>query len=85
MLLCMLLMTPACQRNGVVSTTQARVMGSSQAHHVFHLNILHGLWGAKGGGGGGESFPYLITEVLVKYLHACMRVKIDRRIFFFFS
>lgn len=28
-----------------------------------------------------ESFPYLITEV--KYLDACMHVKIDRIIFFF--
>lgn len=35
----MLLMTRASEWKGVFSTTQARVMGSSQAHHVLYLSI----------------------------------------------
>lgn len=35
----MLLMTPACEGKGVVSTTQGRPMGSSQAHHVLDRSV----------------------------------------------
>lgn len=63
----MLLMTLACQKNGVVSTTQAGVMGSSQALHVIYLNVLRRLW--KEGG-------VILSVFDQRYLHASMHVKI---------
>lgn len=81
----MLLMTPACQREwgGFHNTGQGDGIFTGTPCALSQYSTWS-LGSEEGGGGVGvESFPYLITEVLVKYLHACMHVKIDRRIFFF--
>lgn len=75
----MLLMTPACQREwgGFHNTGQGDGIFTGTPCALSQYST----WSLGSEGGGGEgSFPYLITEVLVKYLHARMHVKI----FFFF-
>lgn len=66
----MLLMTLACQKNGVVSTTQAGVMGSSQALHVIYLNVLCRLWKEV------DVILSAFDQIGVGEISACMHVKI---------